>query len=71
MECEYMKLDGFLGRSISKLINKGIAAKLGYNPNINLNAFNLKTDDNGTVTLTTSLSMSQTDFEKIFEEVTK
>lgn len=66
---EYMKLDGFLGRSIGKLINKGIAAKLGYNLNINLNAFDLKTDDNGNVTLTTSLSMSQKDFERIFEEV--
>lgn len=67
---EYMKLDGFLGRSISKLINKGIAAKLGYNPNINLNAFNLKTDDNGNVIVSTTLSLSQKDFERIFEEVT-
>jgi hypothetical protein len=67
---EYMKLEGFLGRSISKLINKGIAAKLGYNPNINLNAFNLKTDDNGNVIVSTTLSLSQKDFERIFEEVT-
>lgn len=67
---EYMKLDGFLGRSIGKLINKGIAAKLGYNPNINLNAFNLKTDDNGNVIVSTTLSLSQKDFERIFEEVT-
>lgn len=67
---EYMKIESFLGRSISKLINKGIAAKLGYNPNINLNAFNLKTDDNGNVIVSTTLSLSQKDFERIFEEVT-
>lgn len=67
---EYMKIESFLGRSISKLINKGIAAKLGYNPNINLNAFTLKTDDSGNVTVSTTLSLSQKDFERIFEEVT-
>ena len=67
---EYMKIESFLGRSISKLINKGIAAKLGYNPNINLNAFTLKADDNGNVTVSTTLSLSQKDFERIFEEVT-
>lgn len=67
---EYMRLEGFLGRTISKLINKGIETKIGHNPNIHLDAFNLKADE-GIVTVTTTLTMEQKDFERLFEEVTK
>lgn len=67
---EYMRLDGFLGRTVAKLINRGIESKIGHNPNIMLDAFNLKAD-NGLVIVNTTLSMSQEDFEKMFEEVTK
>jgi hypothetical protein len=67
---EFMKLEGFLGRTIGKLVNKGIAAKFGYNPNIELKNLNLVTD-NDEVILTTTMTMSQKDFERFFEEVTK
>lgn len=67
---EYMRLDGFLGRTVAKLINKAIKSKVGHDPNIMLDFFNLKAD-NGLVTANVTLSMSQQDFEDLFEEVTK
>lgn len=67
---EFMKLEGFLGRTIGKLVNKGIEAKFGYNPNIELRNLNLVTDHDEVI-LTTTMTMSQKDFERFFEEVTK
>lgn len=67
---EFMRLEGFLGRTIGKLVNKGIETKFGYNPNIELKNLNLVTD-NDEVILTTTMTMSQKDFERFFEEVTK
>lgn len=67
---EYMKIEGFLGKAIGRLVNKGIETKFGYNPNIELKNLNLVTD-NDEVILTTTMTMSQKDFEKLFEEVTK
>ena len=67
---EFMRLEGFLGRTIGKLVNKGIETKFGYNPNIELKNLNLVID-NDEVILTTTMTMSQKDFERFFEEVTK
>ena len=39
---EYMRIEGFLGGAISKLINKGIESKFGYKPDISLDQFHLK-----------------------------
>lgn len=74
---EYMKIEGFLGGAVSKLINKGIESKFGYKPNIFLNKFHLETTinpndrDDVYVTVNTAITMKQSDFEKLFEEVTK
>lgn len=69
---EYMKIEGFLGGAISKLINKGIESKLGYRPEISLSSLNLKTvDEKETIQLDVRLNMSQSDFNKLMEEVTK
>lgn len=67
---EFMKLDGFLGSAVSKLINKGIETKFGYKPDILISKFNLKSDAD-VVELNATLRMNQADFEKLFEEATK
>ena len=69
---EYMKIEGFLGGAISKLINKGIESKLGYRPEISLSSLNLKTvDEKETIQLDVRLNISKNDFNKLMEEVTK
>ncbi len=69
---EYMKIEGFLGGAVSRLINKGIESKFGYKPEINLSSLNLKTvDEEELVQLDVRLNMSQSDFNKLMEEVTK
>lgn len=68
---EYMRLEGFLGKAVSKLINKGVESKFGYKPNIQLNNFKLFTDDEEMVVVNMSVAMKQSDFERLFEEVTK
>lgn len=73
---EFMKIEGFLGGAISKLINKGIESKFGYKPGISLKNLNLKTDVNPStheeiVLVDLSVYMTQADFNKLMEEVTK
>ncbi len=70
---EYMRLEGVLGEAVSKLINKGIAEKFGYKPNVNLDNFILRApgSDGDSVEVSMNLSMSQSDFNKLIEEVTK
>ena len=73
---EYMKIEGFLGGAISKLINKGIESKFGYKPDISLKNFNLKTDINPNtheeiMVVDLSVYMTQEDFNKLIEEATK
>ena len=83
---EYMRLEGFLGGAVSKIINKVIAEKIGYKykPNITLESFNLRTvdkveinmgDDSESVSediviVDLSVTMRQSDFNKLIEEVT-
>lgn len=73
---EYMKLEGFLGNAVSKLINKGVESKVGFNPNILLNSFTLKTDVNPEnsdelVVVNLTAQMTQEAFDKLIEEATK
>lgn len=68
---EYMRLEGVLGGAVSRLINKGIAAKVGYKPNVQLNEFKLYTDDSDTIIANLTVKMSQEDFNRLIEEVTK
>lgn len=68
---EYMRLEGVLGGAVSRLINKGIAAKVGYKPNVQLNEFKLYTDDSNTIIANLTVKMSQEDFNRLIEEATK
>lgn len=68
---EYMRLEGVLGGAVSRLINKGIAAKVGYKPNVQLNEFRLYTDDSDTIIANLTVKMSQEDFNRLIEEATK
>ncbi len=84
---EYMRIEGFLGGAVSKLINKGIESKFGYKPDIEIDNLNLRTigklevdvstnevirrNGEDRILLDLSVSMSQDDFNKLMEEVTK
>ena len=70
---EYMRLEGFLGGAVSKLINKGIQSKFGYKPAIEVRNLMLTTDDeqNEEIRLNATITMKRSDFDKLLEEVTK
>lgn len=72
---EFMKIEGFLGKAVSRLINKVIESKIGYKPNIMLNNFNLQTDvrpenRDEMVVVNMTITMKQSDFERMIEEAT-
>ena len=69
---EYMRIEGFLGKAVSKLINKGIESKIGFKPGIELKNLHFGTvaeDEKVEVNLTAT--MSKEAFEKLIEEVTR
>lgn len=69
---EYMKIEGFLGGAVSKLINKGIESKVGYKSDIELRGFKLYADDDDDyIQIETSIRVSREDFNKLIEEATK
>jgi len=70
---EYMRLEGFLGGAVSKLINKGIETKIGYKPNIDIENLNLSTTETigERVVVDLRVSMSKADFDKLIGEVIK
>ena len=73
---EYMRLEGFLGGAVSKLINKGIETKFGYKPDISLDQMILQTGEHvetkeDMVFLQMEVAMKKADFDKLIEEVTK
>lgn len=69
---EYMKLNGFLGRAVSKLINKGIEAKVGFKPNLEILDMSMSTnEEEDEVRVTLEAVMTRTAFEKLIEEATK
>jgi len=69
---EYMKIEGFLGGAVSKLINKGIESKVGYKSDIELRGFKLYADDDDDyIQIDASIRVSREDFNKLIEEATK
>ena len=69
---EYMRIDGFIGRAVSKLINKGIQSKVGFWPAVELQKCNLTTDeDDSYIQVDMTVCMSRGAFDKLIEEVTK
>lgn len=69
---EYMKIGGFLGRAVSKMINKAVETKVGFKPNIELHGLNFQTDEEENyVNVNLTARMTKEDFEKLIEEVTK
>jgi len=69
---EYMRLEGFLGRAVSRLVNKALETKVGFNPNLDIQGLKVDTgDDEDFVRVNCSVIMSRNDFEKVIEEVTK
>jgi len=67
---EYMKLDGFLGKQLSKLLNKALASKFGVNPKLDIREFTFSSTVDGLVKVQLSAEMPQKEFEAIIEEVT-
>lgn len=69
---EYVKLDGFLGRQLSKVINKAVRNKMGFEPNININSFSFETDEaDRKVKVTMSLDMDTSKFEFLIGGLTE
>ncbi len=69
---EYMKIEGFLGGAVSKLINKVIESKVGYKSDIELRGFKLYADDDDDyIQIDMSIRVSREDFNKLIEEATK
>lgn len=60
---EYMRLDGFLGGAVSKLINKAIENKLGYRPGFNVESFNLSTTEKVAIDMSKDLATNTNLFE--------
>lgn len=67
---EFMKLNGFLSKQVSKLLNKVLKKHLGFDPDICVNNLNLQ-EQNGLMILEIKLCISTQDFDKVIEEVTK
>lgn len=69
---EYMKLNGFLGIAVSKLINKGIESKVGFKPNLEILDMSMSTnEEEDEVRVTLEAVMTRTAFERVIEEATK
>lgn len=69
---EYMKINGFLGRAVSKLINKGIESKVGFKPNLEILNMSMSTnEEEDEVRVTLEAVMTRTAFERVIEEATK
>ena len=67
---EFMKLNGFLSKQVSKLLNKALKKKFGFDPDICVNNLNLQ-EQNGLMTVEIKLCITTQDFDKVIEEVTK
>lgn len=69
---EYMKINGFLGRAVSKLINKGIESKVGFKPNLEILDMSMSTnEEEDEVRVTLEAVMTRKAFERVIEEATK
>ena len=67
---EYMRIEGFLGKAVSKLINKGIESKIGFKPGIELKNLNFSTTEDEQVEVKLTATMSKMAFDRMIEEVT-
>lgn len=79
---QVMSIYGFLAGSVSKLVNKTLKTKLGFNPNIEIHSIYMNVcdpededipdgQDERVVNLNISVNMKKKDFDKFIEEVTK
>lgn len=73
---EYMRIEGFIGKAVSKLINKAVESKVGFKPGIELESLTFKDahapkTDEELVAVYLTATMSREAFEKLIEEVTK
>lgn len=69
---EFMKINGFLARAVSRLINKGVETKLGFKPNLEILNLGMSTgEDDDVVKVSLEAVMTRTAFEKLIMEVTK
>lgn len=65
-----MNLNGFLGRQLSKIVNKAIKNKFGFEPDIDIKTLNFY-EDGGFIHLEVKTVMTHETLEKVIEEVTK
>lgn len=69
---EYMKFNGFLGRAVSKIINKAIESKIGFKPNLEILDMSMRTnEEEDEVRVSLEAVMTRQAFEKLIEEATK
>lgn len=73
---EYMRIEGFIGKAVSKLINKAVEQKVGFRPGIELESLTFKdahapNRDEELVAVNLTATMTRASFEKLIEEVTK
>lgn len=77
---QVMSIYGFLAGSVSKLVNKTLKTKLGFNPNIEVHSIYMNVcdpeddsddQDERVVNLNITVNMKKKDFDKFIEEVTK
>ena len=68
---EYMRLDKFLGRQVSKILNKVLKEKVKFDPGIDISGLSFETTEDGRVELGLRVYMNQDAFEKVIEEVTR
>ncbi len=67
-----MKLEGVLANTVSRLINKGLESKIGFMPGVVIDDFIMSSGDkDGRVSVKTTISMSEEDFNKLMGEVIK
>ena len=77
---QVMSIYGFLAGSVSKLVNKTLKMKFGFNPNIDIHSIYMNVydpedvpddQDERVVNLNITVNMKKKDFDKFIEEVTK
>lgn len=73
---DYMQLDGFMGKILSRFVNKGIESKFGIQGAMSINELNVKSapsvlgEDDG-IEVSMKVKISKEAFQTIVEEVTR
>ena len=69
---EYMKIEGFLGSAVSKVINKAVENKTGTRPDIQLTELKMMAaDESDIVEVSLKVNMPKDKFQNLIMEVTK